>query len=223
MTQRTLLVRQREYNATLISLSQRAQHVGLIWIAHYQETGKVMLIVLNVVFKHLQSVQLCCLRMTDGSPSTFLSLSYHLSRTCSVLSFYILKLRMLCQKVAALHQSHWVRVNLGNSVPIVLRQTADAVSNVQLVLAYHRCTAVAQQLVVVQQATSNRILYGQHTYGSGILLYLLEHLFEGAAAYKLYLLSLEVKVCRYIVERPYQSLYCNSLHYLISPIYYFTI
>ena len=214
MTQRTLLVRQRENYAAFISLSQRAQHVGLIWIAYHQETGKVMLIVLNVVFKNLQSVQLCCLSMTNGSPSALLSLSYHLSRTCSVLSFYILKLRMICQEVAALHQCHRVRVYLSNSIPIVLRQTTDAVSNVQLVLAYHRCAAVAQQLVVVKQATCYCILNSQHTYSCGILFYLLEHLFESATTNKLYLLSLEVKVCRYIVERPYQSLYCNSFHYL---------
>jgi len=48
------------------------------------------------------------------------------------------------------------------------------------------------------------------------LLDLLEHLFEGAAANQLNLFPLEVKVCRDVVERPYQSLYCNSLHIQLS-------
>ena len=121
---------------------------------------------------------------------------------------------MICQEVAALHQSYWVRVNLSNSVPIVLGQTTDAVGDVQFVLTYYRCAAIAQQFIIVQQTTSNRILNCQHTYDSGILLYLLEHLFESATTNKLYLFPFEIKVCRYIVERPYQSLYCNSLHYI---------
>jgi hypothetical protein len=102
----------------------------------------------------------------------------------------------------------------GNSVPIVLGQATDTVGDVQFVLTYYRCAAIAQQFVIVQQTTSNRILNCQHTYDSGILLYLLEHLFESATTNKLYLFPFEIKVCRYIVERPYQSLYCYSLHIL---------
>ena len=143
MTQRPFLMRQRENNTTLVGLSEWAQHVGFVGIAHHQETGKVMLVILDVVFKNLQSVQLCCLSMTDGSPSAFLSLCYHFGRSGSILCFNVLQLWMICQEVTTLHQCHRVRVYLSNSIPIVLRQTADAVSNVQLVLAYHRCAAVA--------------------------------------------------------------------------------
>ena len=179
MCQRALLVRQREYHAALIGLGKRTHHIGLVRIAHYQESGKVMLVVLNMVLKHLQSVQFGSLGMTDGCPSALLALGYHLGTTSGILGLHILKLWVLCQEVAALHQGYGVRVYLGDGVPIILRQTADTVRDVQLMLAHDGSTAVAQQLVVVQQAARNRILDSQHTYGGRILLHLLKHLFEG--------------------------------------------
>jgi hypothetical protein len=80
---------------------------------------------------------------------------------------------------------------------------------------YHRRARVAQQLIVMQQRTRNRVLYGQHTDGSRILLDTLEHLFEGGTADELYLFSLEIQVRRNVVERPRQSLYGNPLHILL--------
>ena len=177
--QRSLLVRQREHHAALVGLGKRTHHIGLVRIAHYQESGKVMLVVLDMILKHLQSVQLGSLGMTDGSPSALLALGNHLGTTGSILGLHILKLWVLSQEVAALHQGYGVRVYLGNGVPIVLRQTADAVGDVQLMLAYDGSTAITQQLVVVQQTTRNRILDSQHAYGGRILLHLLKHLFEG--------------------------------------------
>jgi hypothetical protein len=39
-----------------------------------------------------------------------------------------------------------------------------------------------------------------------------KHFFERAAANQLYLLTLEIEVGGYVVERPYQTLYRYSLH-----------
>ena len=214
--QRALLVRQREHYAALVYLGDGAQHVGLVRVRYHQESGEVVLVVLDVILQHLQSVQSSGLGVADGGASALHSLGYHLCRSGRVFRLHILKLWVLSQEVATLHQRHWVRVHLGDGVPVVLRQATDAVSDVQLVLAHHRSAAVAQQLVVVQQRARDGILDGQHADGGGVLTHLVEHLFEGSAAYQLYLFALEVKVCRDIVERPYQSLYCYSLHYSIS-------
>jgi hypothetical protein len=64
----------------------------------------------------------------------------------------------------------------------------------------------------MQQRTGNRILDGCHADDCWVLANLAEHLFEGGTADKLYLLSLEIEVCGYVVERPCQSLYRNSFH-----------
>ena len=119
---------------------------------------------------------------------------------------------MLGQELTALHQGYRVRVDFRNGVPVILRQTADAVGDVEFVLPHYTGTTVAQQFIVMQQTTCNRIFDGKHANGCGILLDVLKDLFEGRAADELYLFSLEIQVCRDIVERPDQSLYGNSLH-----------
>ena len=73
---------------------------------------------------------------------------------------------------------------------------------------------VAQQLIVVQQASGNGILYGEHTYHRRIILHVGEDILEGGTADQLYLFTLEKQMCRDIVKRSYQSLYCYSLHIL---------
>ena len=85
-------------------------------------------------------------------------------------------------------------------------------SDVQLMLAHDGGARVAQQLVVMQQRTSNRILDGQHSDACRVFLHLCKHLFKGTAAYQLYLLTLKVEVGGNVVERPYQTLYRYSLH-----------
>ena len=179
MGQRALLMRQREYDAGLVGLGQRPQHVGLVGIAHHQEAGEVMLIVLNVVFQHFQSIQVGGLGMADGSPPLLLPLGNHLGRAGGILGLHILHLRVLGQKLAALHQGYGMGVYLLDGVPVVVRQAADAVGDVQLVLADDGGARVAQQLVVMQQATGNGILDGQHTDAGGVLAHAVKHLFEG--------------------------------------------
>ena len=101
---------------------------------------------------------------------------------------------------------------LSDGVPVVFRQTADAMRDVQLMLANDGGSRVAQQLVVVQQRASNRVLDGQHANGGGVLAHLRKNFFECATAYQLNLFSLEIEVGSNVVERPYQTLYRYSLH-----------
>jgi hypothetical protein len=122
---------------------------------------------------------------------------------------------MLGKELTALHQSHRMGMYLGNGVPVILRQTADAVGDVQLMLANHCRATISQQLIVVEQRTSNGVLNGEHTDGRRILLDVCKHLFKGTAADQLNLFSLEIQVRRNVVERPYQSLYSYSLHLFI--------
>ena len=72
-----------------------------------------------------------------------------------------------------------MRVNFSNRIPIIFWQTADAMRDVELVLPYYGSTTVAQQLIIVQQTTRNRILDGKHADGRGIFLNIFKDLFEG--------------------------------------------
>ena len=56
---------------------------------------------------------------------------------------------------------------------------------------------------------------GHHAYHRRVLLHVAEHLLKRRAADQLYLLTLEIQVCRNVVERPYQSLYRYSFHIFV--------
>jgi hypothetical protein len=93
------------------------------------------------------------------------------------------------------------------------------VSDVQFVLSHNGCTTLAQQLVVMKQGTCNGILNSSHTNHRWVLADAVKHLLERRTTFQLYLLSLEVQVCCDIVERTYQSLYCNPFHILFLAYY----
>ena len=216
MAQRTFLVGQRENDARLVGLGQRPQLVSLVRMRDNEETGEVVLVVLDMVFQNLQAVETCRLSMTDSCPPVLLTVGNLLGRTCRVLRLNVLHVRMLLQELAALHEGNRMRMHFGDGVPVVVRQTTDAMGDVQLMLADNGRTAVAQQLVVMQQRAGNGILNGGQSYHRRVLAHAVEHLLEGGATDELYLLTLEIEVCRNVVERPYQSLYRYSLHRTLS-------
>ena len=96
---------------------------------------------------------------------------------------------------------------------VVVGQAADAVADVQLVLAHHAAARVTEQLIVMEQAAGYGVLNGYHADERGVLAHLAEHLLERGAAYQLYLLVLKVQVGGYVVERPCESLYGYSFHF----------
>ena len=110
-------------------------------------------------------------------------------------------------------------VNLLQGAPVVIRQTADAVLNVQLVLAHHGGTALSEQLVVVEQASCYGIFDGADADHRRVSLDVLEHLLEGGAANQLNLFALKILMGSDVVERSQLSLYCYSLHCRISLFY----
>ena len=90
----------------------------------------------------------------------------------------------------------------------------------ELVLSDNGRMRIPQQFVVVQQRACDCILNGEHADGCRILLEVLKDLLEGCTADQLYLFTLEIQVCRDIVERPYLSLNGNSLHILLLPFFF---
>ena len=114
--------------------------------------------------------------------------------------------------MARLHECHWVGVYFCNRIPVVFWQATDGMGDMQFMLAYYRGARVAQQLVVMQQAACYSVLYRNHANSSGVFSQMREHLLEGGAAEKLYLLALVVLMCSNVVERPYDALYCNPFH-----------
>ena len=171
-----------------------------------------MLVVLDMVFQYLHAIKLCCIRTANGSPMLVLFLLNHLGGSCGIFCLHILQLWMLSQELTALHESHWMGMNLGNGVPVIVRQTADTVGDMQFMLSNDGGPRLSQQFVVMQQGACYRVFDGCHTNHGGVFFKVVEHLFECSTAHQLYLFSFEIQMCCDVVKRPYQSLYCYSLH-----------
>ena len=153
--------------------------------------------------------------MADGRPAVVLAFGNHLGAASGVVALHDAQLRVVLQVVACLHEGNGMRMHLGDGVPVVVGQAADAMGDVQFMLAHDGGTAVAQQLVVVQQRAGNGVLDGRHCNDGGVLGHRLIHLFEGGTADELQLLAPEVLMGGYVVERPDFSLYSYSLHTLL--------
>ena len=171
-----------------------------------------MLVGLDFLFEHLHAVERCCKLRADGGMSSHLLFADYLGRTCCVVSLYHLKLRVTFEKIAALHQSHRMRVDFCDVCPVLIRKAHDGVRDAQLVFAYDLHSAFAKELVVVEQRTGNGVLYGNKSNDIAVLLHLFKHLFEGVAADEFYLCALEISVACHIVETSHFSLYCYFNH-----------
>jgi hypothetical protein len=93
------------------------------------------------------------------------------------------------------------------------------VRDAQLVFPHNRETTLAQQLIVVQQASRYGVFYRHQTNHGAVVLYVLEDILESVAAYQLYVLTLKIVVCRHIVETALDSLYCYSCHFCLYYLY----
>ena len=171
-----------------------------------------MFVVFDAVLQNLHPIHLCCRRIANCCLSMKTVLGDMLCCSCGVLSFDGFHLRVLCQELAALHESYRVGVDFGYRVPVVIRKTTDAVLYVKLVLTDNRRARHAKQLIVVEQAPRNSVLYSEHRYYRGVVLDTAEYILEGVAADKLQLFSGEVLMSSYVVETAKFSLYCYSFH-----------
>ena len=72
-------------------------------------------------------------------------------------------------------------MNFFQSTPIVFWQADTIVLDAEFVFTYDGCTAFAQQLIIVQQATCNGIFDGEHTDDVTVLMHVLEDFLEGIA------------------------------------------
>ena len=214
LAQTALLVRKREDEAGLVGFLQRTLERCLLRIACYEEACEVVFIVLYAVLQDFHTIHPGGTRVANSSLTVELVLSYELCSTGSVLSLYSLQIGMSGKKLTALHEGHRVRMDLTDRIPVVIRQTADAVLYVELMLSDDSSARHSKQFIIVKETTSYRILYCQHRYNGRIILHALEHLLKGLTAYKLQLLSLEILVCGNVVETAQFSLYGYSLHIL---------
>ena len=85
-----------------------------------------MLALFNALFQNLHPVEWGSELRTDGCVTSQTILADVLGRTCCVVRFHNLQLRMLFQEVATLHQRHRVRIHLCDVLPRILWQTHDA-------------------------------------------------------------------------------------------------
>ena len=84
--------------------------------------------------------------------------------------------------------------------------------NVKLMLADNGGARVSQQLIVVEQATSDGVLNGSHTNHRRVLVNTFVYLLKRLTAEQLKLLALEVLVGGDVVKRTYLALYSYSFH-----------
>ena len=98
--------------------------------------------------------------------------------------------------------------------PSLVGQTTDGVLNVQFVLSHNGRSRRAQQLVVVQQRTGNRVFYRHQSDNGRVALDVLKHLLKRGATDYLQLLALKLLMGRNVVKRPQNALYGYSFHLL---------
>ena len=122
---------------------------------------------------------------------------------------------MLAQEFAALHQGDGVRVDLGDVVPVFFGQADETVRDAQFVFADNLRTALSQQFVVVEQATCNGVLDGQHADDLAVVADGLEHVFKCSAADQFDVFAFEVPVCCNVVKGTQCSLDGYSFHIIV--------
>jgi hypothetical protein len=88
-------------------------------------------------------------------------------------------------------------------------------------LTHNGGSAVAQQLVVVQQRAGDSVLDGGHANDGGVLTNVVVDLFKRLAADELQLLASKILVGSDVVKRPRLALYSYSLH--ASIIFHFSL
>ncbi len=165
----------------LLAFSMGRSRAAFCGLQHHEEAGVVVRIVVDALLQHLHAIHLGCIGRADGCPSLHLVLGDVGCRTCGILCLHRLEVGMVGQELPTLHQSHRMGVNLLQGAPVVIRQAADAVLDVELVLAHHGGSALPEQLVVVEQAARYGVLDGADADDCRIALDVLEHLLEGGA------------------------------------------
>ena len=120
---------------------------------------------------------------------------------------------MTVKEVAALHQRYGVGVHFHDVVPTFVGQAHQAVGDSQFVLADDHRAAVAEQFVVVEETSGNRVLDSHHAQHVGVGGHLGEHILKCVAADDLKLIACEILVGGDVVETAYNSLDCDSFYH----------
>ncbi len=118
----------------LLAFSIRSEQGCLLRIADHEESGVVVRIVVDFLLQHLHAIHPGSVGRADGCPSVHLVLGDECGRTCGILSLHRLEIGMVGEELATLHQRYRMRVNLLQGAPVVGRQAADAVLDVELAL-----------------------------------------------------------------------------------------
>ena len=67
--QTAFLMGQREYEARLVGMLYLPHEIGLVGMAYHQKAGKVVLVVLDMVFQYLHAIEPGGIGMADGRPT----------------------------------------------------------------------------------------------------------------------------------------------------------
>ena len=211
LRQAALRVGQAEDERRLVDALAGGEPVAVKRVGHDQEAGEVALVGLDALGQDVQTVDLGRQPAADGGMPREVVLGYLLGAARRVVLFDEFHARVGLEKLAALHQGHGVRVNLAYVVEGLARQSGQYVRDAQLVFPHDVQIALAQQLVVLQQAAGDGILDGDDAQQGAVECHAVEHLGKGGTGDGLDFLLAEVGAGGGFVVTAGYALYGDSL------------
>jgi hypothetical protein len=103
-------------------------------------------------------------------------------------------------------------MDFGQRTPIVFGQADAIVLDAELVFAHDGHSIFAQEFVVVEEASGDGVLNGQHPYHRAVLLDVLEDFLERVTTDEFDVFAREELVGGDVVERARYTLYSYSFH-----------
>ena len=206
LRERAFLVGQGKNDAALVGLFLLPHGFGLPWIGQYEEAREVVLVVLNAPRQDFQAVDAGRIGVAHGGVPAQLLSGYLFRRAGRVVGFHELHPALFRQEAAALGKGHGVGVYFAYVVGRVFGQAHQAMLYVQLVLTHDAHAALAQKLVVVEQAAGDGVFNRHHTEAGAVDAHLPEHVLERIAAHEPELLSFEILMGGNVVERTANAL-----------------
>ena len=208
------LVGQGEDEACLVDVPCASHGGRFLRMGEDEEAREVMLVRLDAFLQDLHAVDVGGVAVADGGVSVPPFAADVSCGACGVSNFYNLEVRMQREKFAALHESDRMGVDLRQVFPTLPWQTHDAVADAELVFAHDGHAALAQQFVVVEQASCDGVLYCHESQHVWACLEPCKHLLEGVAADQFHLLALEEAMSGNVVETALDALYCYPSNHL---------
>ena len=180
--------------------------VGRPPVGDGEEAGEVPLVRLDALGQNLHAVDLGGVLATDGGVSLQLVLGNPLGAACRVFLLDHFGVRDGVEELGALHQGNRVGINFFDVCQLRPRQGYERMRDAQLVFPDDLEAALANQLVVLQEASGDGVLDCHQSENRGVALDGGDYVAKRIARERLYLVAFEILVRRDVVIRTGYSL-----------------